>query len=58
MAHVGAGCVEFFDTKTKSKWESKVRGQLDKAFQPALTSVHVQWRQHDEDAPKPIQVGR
>ena len=57
MAHVGAGCVEFFDPKTKSKWERKVKAQLDKAFQPALTSVQVQWKQFDDDAPKPIQVG-
>ena len=57
MAHVGAGCVEFFDPKTKSKWERKVKAQLDKAFQPALTSVQVQWKQVDDDAPKPIQVG-
>lgn len=56
MAHVGAGCVEYFDPKTKSKWERKVRTQLDRAFQPALTSVHVQWGQFDDDAPKPIQV--
>ena len=56
MAHLGAGCVEFFDPKTKSKWERKIKSQLDKAFQPALTSVQVQWQQYDDDAPKPIQV--
>ncbi len=56
MAHVGAGCVQFFDPKTKSKWERSVKAQLDKAFQPALTAVQVQWRQFDDDAPKPIQV--
>ena len=57
MARVGAGSEEFFDTKTKSKWERRVKQQLSKAFQPALTSVAVDWWQFDENAPKPIQVG-
>ena len=56
MARVGAGCGEFFDTKTKSKWEKKVKSQLSKAFQPALTSVCVKWQQFDENATKPVQV--
>ena len=56
MARVGAGCEEFFDTKTKSKWERRVKSQLSKAFQPALTSVSVEWQQFDENAPKPMQV--
>ena len=56
MARVGAGCEEFFDSKTKSKWERKVKSQLSKAFQPALTSVNVEWQQFDDNAPKPVQV--
>ena len=56
MARVGAGCEEFFDTKTKSKWERKVKSQLSKAFQPALTSVSVEWQQFDDNAPQPVQV--
>ena len=56
MARVGAGCEQFFDTKTKSKWERRVKSQLSKAFQPALTSVSVVWQQFDDNAPKPVQV--
>ncbi len=56
MARVGAGCEEFFDPKTKSKWERKVKVQLSKAFQPALTSVAVDWQQFDTNAPKPVQA--
>ena len=56
MARVGAGCEQFFDTKTKSRWERKAKGQIAKAFQPALTAVSVEWQQFDEDAPKPVQV--
>jgi len=74
MARVGAGYEEFFDPKTKSKWQRKVglqhtyyypsyalthtqvKSQLNKAFEPALTSVEVMWQQFDENAPKPIQV--
>lgn len=56
MARVGGGCGEFFDTQKKSRWERKVKEQLSKAFQPALTGVSVQWWQFDENAPEPIQV--
>lgn len=56
MARVGGGCSEFFDSQKKSRWERKVKEQLSKAFQPALTGVDVQWQQHDENAPQPIQV--
>ncbi|XP_078001506.1 protein mono-ADP-ribosyltransferase PARP4-like isoform X2 [Glandiceps talaboti] len=56
MARVGAGAYEYFDTKTKSKWERKIRTQLQKSAQPALTSVHVEWQQFDDDAPKPVQA--
>ena len=45
MARVGAGSEEFFDTKTKSKWERRAKQQLSKAFQPALTSVAMDWSQ-------------
>ena len=58
MARVGAGCEEFFDPKTKSRWERKVRGQLAKAFQPALTALSVEWQQFDDNAPKPVQVAK
>ncbi|XP_019851276.1 PREDICTED: uncharacterized protein LOC100633591 isoform X2 [Amphimedon queenslandica] len=56
MARVGGGCSEFFDSQKKSRWERKVKEQLSKAFQPALTGVDVQWQQHDENAPPPIQA--
>ncbi|XP_065907786.1 protein mono-ADP-ribosyltransferase PARP4-like [Dysidea avara] len=56
MARVGAGYEEFFDPKTKSKWQRKVKSQLSKAFEPALTSVKVMWQQFDENAPKPLQA--
>ncbi|XP_065907778.1 protein mono-ADP-ribosyltransferase PARP4-like isoform X3 [Dysidea avara] len=56
MARVGAGYEEFFDPKTKSKWQRKVKSQLNKAFEPALTSVKVMWQQFDENAPKPLQA--
>jgi poly [ADP-ribose] polymerase len=56
MARVGGGHSEFFDTQKKSRWERKVKDQISKAFQPALTNVSVNWWQYDEDAPKPIQA--
>ena len=56
LAQIGAGASEFFDPKIKSKWERKVKEQIRKAQQPALTSVTVTWQQHDDDAPTPMQV--
>jgi len=56
---------EFFDRKSKSKWEGKIRGQLEKASQPSLTCIEVDWQQFsdgnnkDEDgfsSPKPTQA--
>ncbi|XP_071961516.1 protein mono-ADP-ribosyltransferase PARP4-like [Antedon mediterranea] len=56
IARVGTGAFEFFDTTTKSKWERKIKNQLLKARQPALSNVSVEWQQFDDNAPKPIQA--
>ncbi|XP_062507413.1 protein mono-ADP-ribosyltransferase PARP4-like isoform X2 [Corticium candelabrum] len=57
MAHVGGGCSVFFDSKAKSKWERKVKSQLEKAGQPVLTSVEVDWQQFDDNkTSKPVQA--
>ncbi|XP_064627264.1 protein mono-ADP-ribosyltransferase PARP4-like isoform X2 [Lineus longissimus] len=47
LAQAGAGFFEYFDSKTKSKWEGKIIAQLHKASQPVLTSVSIEWKQHD-----------
>uniref|UniRef100_A0ABM0MFB2 Poly [ADP-ribose] polymerase n=1 Tax=Saccoglossus kowalevskii TaxID=10224 RepID=A0ABM0MFB2_SACKO len=56
MARVGAGAYEYFDSKTKSKWERKVKSQISKAAQPVLTSVNVEWQQFDSNSPIPVQA--
>ncbi|XP_063954630.1 protein mono-ADP-ribosyltransferase PARP4-like isoform X5 [Lytechinus pictus] len=58
MARVGRGAFEFFDNNAKSKWESKVKAQLSKAKQPSVSSLDVQWKQHDNDPPTPVQAPR
>ncbi|XP_041462876.1 protein mono-ADP-ribosyltransferase PARP4-like isoform X7 [Lytechinus variegatus] len=58
MARVGRGAFEFFDNNAKSKWESKVKAQLSKAKQPSVSSLEVQWKQHDNDPPTPVQAPR
>ncbi|EDV19935.1 uncharacterized protein TRIADDRAFT_32651, partial [Trichoplax adhaerens] len=45
LAKVGAGYHEHFDSNLKSKWNSKIKKQIEKAFQPTLTSVNVNWQQ-------------
>ncbi|XP_033113003.1 protein mono-ADP-ribosyltransferase PARP4-like [Anneissia japonica] len=56
IARVGTGAFEFFDTARKSKWARKVKSQLLKARQPALSNVSVEWQQSDDNASKPIQA--
>jgi len=60
LARCGAGSFEFFDRKAKSKWEGKVKGQLEKAAQPSLTCIEVEWQQFNEaddgSSPKPTQA--
>ncbi|XP_072018547.1 protein mono-ADP-ribosyltransferase PARP4-like [Amphiura filiformis] len=56
LARVGAGAFQFFDSKVKSKWEGKIKSQLNKSSHPVLTSVSVEWQQFDNHAPRPIQA--
>ncbi|XP_065065834.1 protein mono-ADP-ribosyltransferase PARP4-like isoform X2 [Rhopilema esculentum] len=56
LAQIGAGAAEFFDAKAKSRWEDKIKSQLNKAQQPVLESVRVTWQQFDHDAPLPLQA--
>ncbi|XP_076330882.1 uncharacterized protein LOC143236481 [Tachypleus tridentatus] len=58
VSHHGAGCFEFFDPSHKSKWIKKIKAQLQKAVQPVLTNVCVEWKLFDEDAPLPLQAPR
>ncbi|KAH9525129.1 Protein mono-ADP-ribosyltransferase parp4 [Bulinus truncatus] len=56
LARVSGGTFEFFNNKAKSKWETKVKHQLDKASQPGLTSVSVEWCQYDDHLRPPVQA--
>ncbi|CAH1800048.1 unnamed protein product [Owenia fusiformis] len=58
LASAGAGAFEFFDSKRKSKSENKIKSQLSKAGQPGLTSVSIDWEQHDDNGryAKPLQA--
>jgi poly [ADP-ribose] polymerase 2/3/4 len=57
LARVGAGAFEFFDPKTKSKWEGRIKAHLSKACQPSLSNIEVIWQQfNDKDAAKLVQA--
>lgn len=57
LARVGAGAFEFFDRKTKSKWEGRVKNQMSKASQPNLSRISVAWQQfNDDDSAKMVQA--
>ncbi|KAI6659080.1 Poly polymerase 4 [Oopsacas minuta] len=64
MSRTGLGCSESFDTTAKSKWEGKVHRQINRAFQPALGGIEVEWKQFDDGVVKleppewaPLQLG-
>ncbi|CAG5135718.1 unnamed protein product, partial [Candidula unifasciata] len=56
VSRVSGGAFEYFNSKTKSKWEPKVKSQISKACQPGLTSVNVEWHQYNDDHPAPVQA--
>ncbi|XP_071788645.1 protein mono-ADP-ribosyltransferase PARP4-like [Asterias amurensis] len=49
VARQGGGAFEFFDSAAKSTWEKKIKLQVSRASQPAVTSVSVQWNQGGQD---------
>jgi poly [ADP-ribose] polymerase len=49
LSNAGCGAFEYFDSKTKSKWNGKVKEQLQRARQPGLTSVAVHWETHGDE---------
>ena len=55
LAHAGAGAYEYFDSKTKSRWEGRIKSQLEKASQPVLTEVRIEWEQHGHHS-APVQA--
>ncbi|XP_071495566.1 uncharacterized protein [Diadema antillarum] len=58
MARVGCGAFEFFDSSAKSRWEKKVKSQLSRARQPSVSTLHVEWKQFDENPEPPVQAPR
>ncbi|BFZ25340.1 hypothetical protein BsWGS_28378 [Bradybaena similaris] len=56
VSRVSGGAFEYFNSKTKSKWEPKVKSQISKARQPGLTSVNVEWHQYNDNHPVPVQA--
>ncbi|XP_071788483.1 protein mono-ADP-ribosyltransferase PARP4-like [Asterias amurensis] len=49
VARQGGGAFEFFDSAAKSTWEKKIKLQVSRASQPAVTSVSVQWDQDSQE---------
>ncbi|XP_078486289.1 protein mono-ADP-ribosyltransferase PARP4 [Ciona intestinalis] len=49
ISQASGGAHEHFAFDAKSKWERKVSQQLEKAQQPVLTDIKVNWKTYDED---------
>ena len=62
LARHGAGSFEFFDHKAKSRWEAKISALLEKASQPSLSCIEVEWQRfndakdEDDSSPKLTQA--
>ncbi|KAJ7320166.1 hypothetical protein JRQ81_019677 [Phrynocephalus forsythii] len=51
LSQFGAGAFEYFDTKSKYNWESKVKRQVDRMSSPGCSAVSIKWQQFDTDRP-------
>lgn len=47
-SRIGNGYSEEFIKTAKSKWEGKVKRLIDRAFQPSLGGISVEWVNHDD----------
>ncbi|NXC42205.1 PARP4 polymerase, partial [Penelope pileata] len=56
LSQYGAGAFEYFDSKSKYNWETKIQSQVSRIFSPGCSSVSIKWQQFDTDAPKPMQA--
>ncbi|XP_063447772.1 uncharacterized protein LOC134727324 [Mytilus trossulus] len=43
LATSGGGTFQYYNNKTKSNWQSKIEGQTERACQPGVSGVSVQW---------------
>ncbi|CAG2240013.1 PARP2_3_4 [Mytilus edulis] len=43
LATSGGGTYQYYNNKTKSNWQSKIEGQTERACQPGVSGVSVQW---------------
>ena len=56
LSSVTGGTYQHFNPDTKSQWQGKLRSQLEKACQPSLSNVHVDWLQTNDRATPPTQA--
>ena len=50
------GSYQLYDKTTPSQWQRLVTDQLEKALQPCLSDVHVDWLQTDDNATPLVQA--
>lgn len=56
LASISGGTYQYYNNDTKSQWQEKLIGQIEKACQPGLCNVHVDWLQTDDSAKLPVQA--
>ncbi|XP_053376593.1 uncharacterized protein LOC123533425 [Mercenaria mercenaria] len=56
ISTVSGGTYQHYNTDSKSQWQGKILFQLEKACQPGLSNVHVDWLQTNEKATPPTQA--
>ncbi|KAK3106810.1 hypothetical protein FSP39_000300 [Pinctada imbricata] len=56
LAARGGGVSCCFDGKSKSTWESQIDSVIDKVNQWGIQGVKVEWQQHSDNLPAPVQA--
>lgn len=56
IATLSGGTYQYYSKDTKSQWQGRLLSQLEKACQPGLTDIHVDWLQTNEDVTIPTQA--
>jgi len=56
LASISGGTYQYYNNDTKSQWQSNLIGQIEKACQPGLSNVTVDWLQTDDNPKLPVQA--
>ncbi|XP_061196330.1 uncharacterized protein LOC133204592 [Saccostrea echinata] len=56
LANHGGGTYEYYNSKTKSKWQAKIASQIEQATRPGISHVKVEWGTSTNKQDPPLQA--